>query len=204
MCISRKWSVVLFSSRNTKNKYQFSLKKLIPGLYVSLCVHKPMYHYRNGFFLKKKNKQWEKILMWYPTGIIFFIIDIKFQLWLFQIKSEFVPVSFPVANIFYFMSHKKYRVCNTNYILKNQVFTTAFPLFCMKSFVSIFLSEHINFQQEWNVNWCYAQAGLSFLKFNKKKKNKPNWVSCFYLWFSVPSYGGSKYSVSVTAHPSLN
>ena len=65
----------------------------------------------------------------------------------------------------------------------------AFPLFCMKSFVSIFLSEHINFQGEWNVNWCYTQAGLSFLKFKKKKKknqNKPNWVSCFYLWFSVP------------------
>ena len=71
----------------------------------------------------------------------------------------------------------------------------AFPLFCMKSFVSIFLSEHINFQGEWNVNWCYTQAGLSFLKFKKKKKknqNKPNWVSCFYLWFSVPHWGGIK------------
>lgn len=63
---------------------------------------------------------------------------------------------------------------------------TAFPLFCMKSFVYIFLSEHINFRQEWNVNWCCAQAGLSFLKFNnnnKKIKTNPTGFPVFIYGF---------------------
>ena len=70
---------------------------------------------------------------------------------------------------------------------------TAFPLFCTKSFVSIFLSEHINFQGEWNVNWCYAQAGLSFLKFKKKKKKKSKQTQLGFLFlftvFSAPLRG---------------
>lgn len=42
--------------------------------------------------------------MQYPTEIIAFITDIKFQLSFFQIMSEFAPVSLPVASIFYFMA----------------------------------------------------------------------------------------------------
>lgn len=140
--------------------------------------------------------------MQHSTGIILFILNIKFQLLLCQVKSQFVPVSFLIANPCYFvsrknyfMSHKKYRVYCTSQILKNQVFMIAFPLFCTKSFVSIFLSEHINFQGEWNVNWCYAQAGLSFLKFKKKKKKiktNPTGFPVFIYGFQCPVEGGLK------------
>ena len=59
--------------------------------------------------------------MQHSTGIILFILNIKFQLLLCQVKSQFVPVSFLIANPCYFvsrknyfMSHKKYRVYCTS------------------------------------------------------------------------------------------
>lgn len=66
-------------------------------------------------------------------------------------------------------------------------------LFCMKSFVYLFLSEHINFQQEWNVNWCYTQAGLSFLRFNKEKKSKQTQLGFLFLFMVFSAQlGGSQ------------
>lgn len=113
--------------------------------------------------------------------------------------------------IFYTLCHcEEYKVCSTTRYWKNQAFKIVFLPFSMKLFVCIFLSEHIKFQQEWNVNWCYAQAGLSFFKFNKqikKNPNKNNWVSYFYLQNLVPIWGDqTKVSVSLFAmsHPSLN
>ena len=93
----------------------------------------------------------------------------------------------------YFMSHKKYTVQARYW--KIRYLWLPFP-FSVRNHLSPFSCLNISTFREngmlIGVTHKLGYHSSNLRRRKKKNQNKPNWVSCFYLRFSVPRWGGIK------------